>query len=74
MNYIKFLIIAVINMFIFKPSFAIWNGHPIFDLNDYSFMVSIQTQYLKSETWTHWCGGNLINPRFILTEIGRAHV
>lgn len=50
-----------------KLAYAIWNGTPEPDKNNYQFMVSIQAQYVESNTWTHWCGGSLISPKYILT-------
>lgn len=64
MNFTKFIIISIITC-ICSPVYAIWNGDPV-NVN-YQFMVSIQKQYVTSGIWTHWCGGSLINQKYILT-------
>jgi len=65
-NFIRPLITGVM-ICIFHPVYAIWNGNPERNIN-YQFMVSIQTQYVTSGVWTHWCGGSLINQKYILTS------
>ena len=63
---LKTLFTIAIFCIITNSAYAIWNGNEA-NGNDYKFMVSIQAQYVDASTWTHWCGGSLINNKFILT-------
>lgn len=48
-------------------AFAIWNGKEENNVNDFKFMVSMQThRHSTPDKWTHWCGGSIISKNFVL--------
>ena len=55
-------------MFVMQHAYAIYNGTPVPNADDYPFMVSIQVKNTQAPAgFDHWCGGSIITPTMILT-------
>lgn len=66
-NFKKITLIFVLMLINTQFTYAVWNGTPETDINDFKFMVSIQIINQDTKTWEHYCGGSLISPTFVLT-------
>lgn len=67
-KYTQIAIVISLFMGYVSSSYAIYNGIPVPNPNDYSFMVSIQIKNPQPPTtFDHWCGGSMITPTMILT-------
>src|SRR5579863_2912695 len=60
-------ILFICGIFNINSVYAIYNGTPEPDLNNYQFMVSVQIKDTQDMSYSHKCGGSIISPTMILT-------